>query len=492
MKKLILIINILICYHALLQAQTQYFSRLYDYDNHINLAAAVINEDSVYTLAGDVATPDYRGIMMVKVDSLGDTIWMRVHGKAPKLYFTATALKSNNNDYILSGGIKDTVTGSSDFLLSSFNSNGDSLWMKRYGGAGQDYAYDCKKTIDGGYVMAGYTDSKGNGSADFWLVKTDSLGNLLWDKTYGGTGIDISHSVDQTKDKGFILSGSTTSFSSSVYIVKTDSVGNLTWQKTLNVNLSQQGGSTFQSVDGNYIIYGNKDDQDGNKRQGWIAKLGNSGSSLLWERTFGGQYDDWFGKVIELKDSSLMAIGVCTNDTQNFGWIMKSSSDGDSLWSRKYSIKGNFTNYFWDIESTSDKGFIICGWGTVNNQDMWLIKVDSMGCLVPGCDTLGTQIIEIPNSTPRISIYPNPFANEATVYIHSGYISKMKQGYFSLYDILGKEVRRIQLDHLIQQQNNPQGGVQFLLRRKGLPAGIYIYRVSSGNEYLAGGKVVVQ
>ena len=102
--------------------------------------------------------------------------------------------------------------GSCDFWLVKTDANGNKEWNKTFGGTDPDWARSVQQTSDGGYIIAGLTESYGAGSHDFWLIKTDSNGNKEWDKTFGGIGYDEAYSVQQTSDGGYILVGSTTSY----------------------------------------------------------------------------------------------------------------------------------------------------------------------------------------------------------------------------------------------------------------------------------------
>jgi hypothetical protein len=146
-----------------------------------------------------------------------------------------------------------------DFYLVKIDSLGDTLWTKTYGGSSSDRAYSVQQTADGGYVVAGYTSSFGTGLNDFYLVKTDSQGDTLWTRTYGGDGDDIARSVQQAADGGYVLAGSTESFgagNSDFYLVKTDSQGDTLWTRTHGGSSHENANCAQQTTDGGYIVAG--------------------------------------------------------------------------------------------------------------------------------------------------------------------------------------------------------------------------------------------
>ena len=126
-------------------------------------------------------------------------------------------------------------------------------------GNGTDYATSIKQTSDGGYIATGYTESFGAGNSDVWLLKLDGSGNVIWQKTYGGTGRDYTFDAQQTEDGGYLVTGMTNSFSAGdldVWLLKLDGTGNVTWEKTYGGIGDDSAASVRQTLDGGYIVVG--------------------------------------------------------------------------------------------------------------------------------------------------------------------------------------------------------------------------------------------
>jgi hypothetical protein len=153
--------------------------------------------------------------------------WNQTYGGTGYDY-AYSVVQTSDEGYALAGATASFGAGSSDFWLIKTDLSGNMQWNKTYGGSGDDESYSLAKTDDGGYAVVGYTSSFGAGNLDFWLVKTDSVGSMQWNQTYGGPENDIAYSVVQTRNGGYAIAGSTKSFgsgSSDFYLVKTADSG---------------------------------------------------------------------------------------------------------------------------------------------------------------------------------------------------------------------------------------------------------------------------
>ncbi len=162
------------------------------------------------------------------------------------IFFLLFALVSCTS---LSGGDTPTDENTSDMIT----------WQKTYGGSGEDVAYSIQRTSDGGYIVAGYTTSFDAGGRDVYILKLDSNGNKVWERTYGGSDWDEAYSIQRTSDGGYIVAGYTTSFDAGgrdVYILKLDSNGNKVWERTYGGSNWDGAYSIQQTSDGGYIVAG--------------------------------------------------------------------------------------------------------------------------------------------------------------------------------------------------------------------------------------------
>jgi hypothetical protein len=253
--------------------------------------------------------------------------------------------------YVICGRIKPLNSDSGDiYLMRIWGLDFSPRWAKTLGGIGDDRAYSLKITGDGGYIICGYTDSYGSGGEDVYLIKTDSLGDTLWTRTFGGTEDDRGCSVDITDDGGYIICGVTRSFGaagSDIYLIKTDSSGDSLWAKKFGGAGGDGAGSVKQTKDKGYIIAGEKCyDSETNESYIYLLKTDSSGRSR-WSRSLKkGYYSGGGNSVIETSDGGYVIGGwamwlwemsrVC---------LLKTDSQGDSLW--------------WYIGSTGNLGSVI-------------------------------------------------------------------------------------------------------------------------------------
>ena len=215
---------------------------------------------------------------VLKLDSIGNLIWDKTYGGTDG-DVADSIQQTSDGGYIVSGYTSSKGAGSSDAWVFKLDSSGTLLWDQTYGGTQYDRAWSIQQTSDSGYIVAGYTNSKGAGSYDIWILRLDSLGNLIWDKTYGGTnddGADYTDSIKQTSDGGYIVAGWTFSKgtgSGDYWILKLDSLGNLIWDRTYGGINDDRATSVRQTTDGNFIVAGWTTSKGAGGFDAWVLKL---------------------------------------------------------------------------------------------------------------------------------------------------------------------------------------------------------------------------
>jgi predicted secreted protein len=216
--------------------------------------------DGGYIIAGQVRTYNVTpwDAWLIRTDVNGDAIWTKVYGGSEH-DLAYPIIQTTDGGYLMAGGTQSFGAGNYDMWSIKTNANGDSLWSKTYGGVDRDECFDAEQTADGGYILAGRTYSFGAGNADAWLIRTDVNGDALWTKTYGGPAHDWAMAVHQTSDGGYVFVGSTESFGSGdydVWVIRTDANGDTLWTQTYGGTESETGNDGRQTSDGGYIVCG--------------------------------------------------------------------------------------------------------------------------------------------------------------------------------------------------------------------------------------------
>ncbi len=290
----------------------------------------------------------------------------------------------SDGGYIVAGGTRSFGAGNRDFILIKTNSLGNVQWAKTYGGGSDDYAYSVQQTSDGGYIVAGWTASFGAGDKDILLVKTDANGNVQWAKTYGGTNEDWAYSVQQTSDGGYIVAGWAASFGAGSFdflLIKTNSSGNVQWARTYGGTNSDYAYSVQQTSDGGYIVAGYTSSFGAGSFDLLLIKTNSSGN-VQWARTYGGTNSDHAYSVQQTSDGGYIVAGW----TASFGaggwdaFLIKTNSSGNVQWARTYG--GTGIDDARSVQQTSDGGYIVAGYTRsfgAGNRDFILIKTNSLG-----------------------------------------------------------------------------------------------------------------
>jgi hypothetical protein len=290
--------------------------------------------------------------------------------------------QTSDGGYIVAGWTASL--GADGVFLIKTDANGNIIWAKTYGGTGGEGAFSVQQTSDGGYIVAGYTQSFGAGGSDVFLIKTDANGNIIWAKTYGGTDWDWAYSVQQTSDGGYIVAGYTNSFGAGytdIILIKTDANGNVIWAKTYGGTSYDWAFSVQQTSDGGYIVAGWTNFFGGGNLDIFLIKTDANGN-IQWAKTYGGTSNDWASSVQQTSNGGYIVAGY----TYSFGaggldiFLIKTDANGNIQWAKTYG--GTDWDSAYSVQQTSDGGYIVAGmtWSFgAGWYDAFLIKTDANG-----------------------------------------------------------------------------------------------------------------
>jgi hypothetical protein len=332
-------------------------------------------------------------------------------------YITAGYTQSNDGDIISKANI------SFDFLASKFSAENTLEWQKTFGGSEDDKALDIIQTLEGDFIILGSSESsdldvsENAGSKDFWLVKLSNKGVLLWEKSFGFSGIDYGTTLLETKEGGFLITGvldvsasdgqgnakstATKHSGGDYWAIKTDHTGTLEWSRFFGGSFTEVPSGVLETDAHNFIIVGSSDSNDFNISNSkgsydfWIIKISTEGT-LLWEKSFGGSEIDEAKAITRTNDGNFIIVGdtrsADKNVSKNNGaadiWVLKVSSEGNILWEK--TIGGANFDAARAIYKTQDNGFLIAGssrsldndFENKGQNDALILKIDKNGNLL--------------------------------------------------------------------------------------------------------------
>ena len=366
--------------------------------------------DNGYILTGWTASfGNSFEVYLIKTDEYGDTTWTRRYGGAyeDRGY---SVLQTADSGYIIAGETYSFGASYCEVYLIKTDDVGDTIWTKRYsdhgGSSSYNWAESIQKTTDSGYIVAG-TYRLNNG----YLLKTDSLGDTLWTRWFGGPQRDQFYSVQQTTDNGYIIVGYTESWgagSCDVYLVKTDSVGDTLWTKTYGGISDDVGKAVQQTFGGGYVIVGTTESFGAGYKDVYLILTGANGDTL-WTRTYGGANSYETGESVrQTSDGGYIITGSTTLGPGRNFWLVRTDAIGDTIWTKMCG--GSEWEMSFSVQVTSDSGYIVAGYTDsygAGDRDVYLVKIESdvgvdEGTVSPICvNQLGTTILTGPMQLPE-------------------------------------------------------------------------------------------
>ncbi len=380
------------------------FEHRYYFDEMLYAESVIQESDSGYLITGNGWSPTHSGYdgTIFKTNVYGDSIWLKQTEfiENDHLY---DGIKTNDNGYVFTGDIHVGYSNE-DLNLVKTDSNGNMEWSTNFGGGNWEKGYSIIQTDNNDFIIAGSSNSiNGTGAQpyDFYVVKTNSNGNLQWENRIGGANNEYAYSVCKANNNSCIVAGNTSSYGvgTNIYLVKLDSIGNTLWTKTYENARSAK--CIRPTLDGNYYVVATNQPL-GDPRQIIALKINEDGDTL-WSKTYSSSESYIASYGIPSNDGGFIIAGFIQNNTTPGSDILliKTNCDGDVLWIKKYDNAA--FEYGTCVKQTNDNGYIITGYGQHNTSGYFikLIKTDSLGCVKPSIDSILGQVNVSLNDTIR-------------------------------------------------------------------------------------------
>jgi hypothetical protein len=442
----------------------------------------------------------------IKVNNIGDTVWSYsadIGLNSGELFISS--IESADGNYILGGVSGDPILHKSHAILIKLNNvTGDTIWVRKIGLPDRsERCYSVKETPDYGFIFSGLRynlDSLGQTTdCDIYLVKTDSLGIPEWEQTYGGSNLDWSESMQIADDGGFMLFGTTYSYgigTYNMYLVKTNSIGNFLWQKTYGGSLNDYGTSICKLNDGNYALAG-LTYLSTDSTAAFLLKIDPDGNEIWQKKLKGIKKRQEFTGVKQLVTGEIVACGNRQGDDLNntyYGILYKlNETDGTIIWQKQYDYfqEDSTQHYFYGMDICLDEGMVMAGMvvdlrsGASPTNYFWVVKTncqgnDSISGIVEDCNAF-IGLNELEENNMLFNLYPNPSTGAVTL---DYFIPQNAENQsISFHDATGKLVQKVDF--------TGEGQIKLNIDCSGFSNGVYQCVLVSDGEVLQQGKLVL-
>ncbi len=341
-----------------------------------------------YTYSSGAGDADF---WLVKTDASGNKLWNKTYG-GTETDRASSLVQTSDGGYAIAGTTNSYGAGSADFWLVKTDSGGNAQWNRTHGTElGSESADEVIQTSDGGYAVVGEKCPPGTGVGDFWLVKTDSAGNMQWNRTYDNSGRDDwpAAGIVQTSDGGYAVAGHSGSFLTSdvfdLWLVKTDADGSVEWDKTYERTTWDFAYDVIQTSDGGYALTGGTRCESGPMNQAVLLLKTDQDGNMSWHNTYGGRIHDHAFSVVQTDDGGYAMAGFSsTNATNVYTYtdllLVRTDSVGNMLWKATCG-ESSTADRARSIVQTSDGEYVLAGYTNSygsGNYDGWLVKTEEI------------------------------------------------------------------------------------------------------------------
>lgn len=270
-------------------------------------------------------------------------------------------------------------------LVLRFDAGGDLIWERDYGGKGVEWAEFLQALPDGGMVVVGATNSRGEGETDGWVFRLDPSGEVLWDQTFGGARRDRIDAVSALPDGGFVVSGDTESAGDGPFdgwVIRLDADGDVLWERTYGGAGRDEARFIESLSDGGFAVAGLTTSRGAGDEDAWILRLDPAGE-VVWEATVGGAAPDRALELRETADGGLVAVGITHSRGESEdadGMVFKLDSEGKVTWER--ALGGDGKDSLWAVWPLPDEGIVATGSTPRSDgegRDGWFVTLDGAG-----------------------------------------------------------------------------------------------------------------
>lgn len=401
LKKIFFILSLLIASELVLSQNTS-FEKYYDFGAAETGYCVQQTPDSGFVVCGFQGISLFSSkIVVMKTDKNGILEWNKLFGDGSNDQYAYHIINCSAGGYAVVG-YRTGIGFVRDIYVLRLDINGDTLWTKQYGTPFIEEGSSIKETADSGFVISYIDDNDSTG-----ILKIDSVGNLLWWKKYYLNNGAYFKDVATLSTGGYLLSGvvqTGAGLLSQAILMRTDSVGDSLWVKTFGGIGGDEFYEAHQTIDGNLIAGGISGTTVITPYNIFLVKTNMNGDTI-WTNSFGSPLEEGGYSISNCQDGGYIIAGIVTqasSSSQYDLYLAKADSNGDSIWSKQYG--GALSEYGHSVQQTFDGGFVFCG--TTGSLDpdgagVYLVKTDSLGSMIIGIDELAKENLEL-------SIFPNP------------------------------------------------------------------------------------